>query len=118
MEENHEIERTSPNSARAVKSYDISPAQLNSEIRRAIHSLKRWKIESESGGKIEAVRSTRLFKFKDDVRIEISGPAPGDEKSEAVFESASRVGKSDLGQNERNLKELLEAIDQALDKSL
>ncbi len=109
------IKRTGPKSARAVRSYEASAEKLNSAIDRAIRSLKRWRIEKASDGGIEAVRSTRFLRFEDDVRIRISGSVSGSgEKSEAVFESASRVGHTDFGQNRRNLKELLAAVDEAL----
>ncbi len=105
-----DIQRTGPISARAARSYETSAKDLASAVERAIQSLKRWRIEASSDGEIQAVRSTRIFKFEDDVNIKISGS----ESSHAVFESASRVGKSDFGQNRRNLTELLTAVDREL----
>lgn len=114
MGDTFDVKRTGPKSARAAGSYDTSPERLTSVIRGAIDSLPRWKIERESDGLIEAVRSTRLFKFEDDVMVKISGSG---EESKVVFESASRVGKGDLGQNRRNLRELLEAVDRTVDET-
>lgn len=109
-----DIEKTGPKSARAERSYEVSPENLASAARRAIHSLRRWEVEASSNGIVQATRTTRILKFKDDVAIKISG---GDGKSHAVFESASRVGKSDLGQNRRNLRELLAAVDRELGRA-
>lgn len=103
-----DIERTGPKSARAERSYDTLAESLQSATRRAIHSLKRWEVEASSNGGVRAVRSTRILKFKDDVAIKISGIG---EASHATLESASRVGKSDLGQNRRNLRELFAAVE-------
>ncbi|MGH3086105.1 MAG: DUF1499 domain-containing protein [Rubrobacteraceae bacterium] len=106
-----EIKRTGLNSAAVARPYETSADDLASAVRRAIGSLKRWRVEGEAGGKSMAVRSTRLFGFEDDVTIKISGFG---KKSEAVFESKSRAGHYDFGQNRRNLKELLEAIERSL----
>ncbi|CAN5678976.1 MAG: DUF1499 domain-containing protein [Actinomycetota bacterium] len=114
MEADKSIERTGPKSARAARSYDVSAERLASAIEKAIRSLRRWEAEASSNGDIRAVRSTRLLKFKDDVTVKISG---GEEASEATFESESRIGKSDLGQNPKNLEELLSAVDRELDDS-
>jgi uncharacterized protein (DUF1499 family) len=111
MEFMEDIERTGPKSARAEKSYDVSAESLASAIGKSIHSSKRWEVEASSNGGIRAVRSTRILGFKDDVKISISGSG---EESHALFESASRVGKSDLGQNRRNLREFLAAVDREL----
>lgn len=112
MEANETIERTSPKSARTEVSYDVSDESLASAVEAAIHSLKRWEVESSSDGAVRAVRSTRLLKFKDDVNITISGSGEG--SSHATFESESRIGKSDLGQNPKNLEELLSAVEREL----
>ncbi|MBA2694159.1 MAG: DUF1499 domain-containing protein [Rubrobacter sp.] len=106
-----DIERTGPKSARAEVSYEVPAEKLASAIERAIHTSKRWRLGSSSNGTIKAVRTTRIFKFEDDITIKISGD---DENAHAVFESASRVGNSDLGQNRRNLRELLPAIEREL----
>jgi uncharacterized protein (DUF1499 family) len=44
-----------------------------------------------------------------EARVEAAGDG-----SRAELSSASRLGKSDLGQNPRNLQELLEALDRYL----
>jgi uncharacterized protein (DUF1499 family) len=48
-----------------------------------------------------------LFRFKDDITVRVINR--GSERVLAA-KSRSRVGKGDLGQNPRNLKQLLEAV--------
>lgn len=107
-----EIERTSPNSSRAVGSYDVSPDRLLAATRRAIERLPRWNGETYGADSLKAVRKTRFLRFKDDVTIRVSEDSEGSARAE--FESASRIGRGDLGQNSRNLKELLGALEKEL----
>lgn len=103
------IERPSPTSARAKRAYSTKPDELVKIIEEAVDSLPLWTLE---GGEARAVRESRLFKFKDDVTFNVSADGTG---SEAVFESASRVGRGDMGQNARNLRDLTEAVDRRLE---
>ncbi len=59
---------------------------------------------------MRAVRKTRLFGFEDDVTARVY-PDPDGARLELT--SASRLGKGALGQNPRNLAELLRAVDGA-----
>lgn len=102
-----DFERPTPNSARARRAYSASPQELMAAVERAIEGLPRWSLLDSDDEKLSAVRRTRLFRFKDDVTVRVTTLGDG---SEAYIESASRVGKGDLGQNRRNLKELLEAV--------
>ncbi len=70
-------------------------------------TLPRWKIvgEARAEGLIQAERHTRLFKFVDDVRIQIT--QTDDWKVTLNLSSQSRVGKGDFGQNARNIREFL-----------
>ena len=106
-----DFERPSPNSARASRAYVQSPDDLTKAIEDAIEGLPAWTLEKSEAGEIHAVRKTSVFRFKDDITVRISTQDAG---TEATFESASRVGKSDLGQNPRNLQELLDAINEEL----
>jgi uncharacterized protein (DUF1499 family) len=108
-----EIERTSPNSARATATYEREPGAVLDATERAISSLPRWSLESRNANGLHAVRATAILRFKDDVRVTAE---PNDEpgRTRLTLESASRVGKSDLGQNHRNLRELLEALEREL----
>ncbi|CAA9486148.1 MAG: hypothetical protein AVDCRST_MAG12-1816 [uncultured Rubrobacteraceae bacterium] len=104
----NERERPTPNSARAARTYPVDPARLLSAVMRAVEGLPRWSLEAAEGNEVRAVRKTRLFRFADDVTARVS-PDPDGARLELT--SASRVGKGDLGQNPRNLVELLRAVD-------
>ena len=101
-------ERPTPNSARAARTYPVAPERLLSDVRRAVEGLPRWSLEAADGSEVRAVRKTRLFRFRDDVTARVD-PDPNGARLELT--SASRLGKGDLGQNPRNLEELLQAVD-------
>lgn len=107
----NDFERPTPNQARTTRAYPRTPDEVLAAAGRAVEKLPRWTLESSADGELHAVRETRVFRFKDDVRVSVEEQDTG---SEARFESASRVGRSDLGQNPRNLKELISAIDREL----
>ncbi len=107
------FDRPSPNSARATRAYSASPEELLEAIRQAVKELPRWRLEEATETKLHAVRRTRLLRFEDDVTVTVQ---PRNRGSEAHFESASRVGKGDLGQNPRNLKEFLAAVNRELSR--
>ena len=106
------LERPTPNSARARRAYAADPEEITATVEKAIEKLPRWTLENSTDGEIHATRRTGLFRFIDDVTVQIVEKSNG---TEVHFESVARVGKGDLGQNPRNLAELLEAIDQQLD---
>ncbi|HKH10915.1 MAG TPA: DUF1499 domain-containing protein [Rubrobacter sp.] len=103
-----EIERPTPNSAHVARDYPVPPERLLSAVRRAVDGLPRWSLGASEGDEVRAVRTTRLFRFRDDITARVS-PAPDGARLELA--SASRLGRGDLGQNPRNLKELLRAVD-------
>ncbi len=77
----------------------------------AAGSLPNWSVQSKTiaGGSatVHLVRTTPLWRFRDDITVQIA--SDGQQRTiEAV--SQSRVGKGDLGQNPRNLRELLAEI--------
>ena len=54
---------------------------------------------------VEAVFTTKLLKFKDDVSFEL------DEEAKLIhFRSASRAGKSDLGANRKRMTDLIPRV--------
>jgi len=97
-------------------------------LERAAERLRGWtfegkrhvaaKAEDHTGDTVELkfVRETRLFRFKDDITLRVSGvvDADGNRLSIVTGHSQSRVGKGDLGQNPRNLREILTALDAQL----
>lgn len=74
----------------------------------AIESLPNWSLEVSDEGNLHAVRTTKLIRFKDDIGVTVT---PSGEGSKLEAESKSRVGKGDLGQNPKNLEELLDALE-------
>lgn len=82
-------------------------AEARARLLEGVKDLPRWRIVDSSGPVVWLTRTTRVFRFVDDIHLLLE--ARGD--SVAVHaRSASRVGKGDLGQNRRNLAELWAAI--------
>ena len=104
----NERERPTPNSARATRTYPVAPGRLIPAVRRAVEGLPRWNLEAAEGSEVRAVRTTRLFRFIDDVTARVH---PDPDGARLQLKSASRLGRGDLGQNPHNLEELLRAID-------
>lgn len=80
------------------KVYDAALAvvrAMNLEIR------EEKRDPSGTGGVIEAVATTRLFKFKDDVTVTITREGAA---TVVNLRSKSRVGKGDLGTNARRIR--------------
>jgi uncharacterized protein (DUF1499 family) len=86
-------------------------AEMVELVKGAAGNLPRWDLAEETAQgdeiKLHYVRTTPLFRFQDDITVTI---APEGEGSVVTAESQSRVGKGDLGQNPRNLKELLGTV--------
>lgn len=74
------------------------------DIIRNLVKARGWEIVHIDGSKIEAVATTPLMRFKDDIVIEIR---PAKEGSEIHMRSKSRIGKGDLGENARRIRKLL-----------
>ncbi len=63
---------------------------------------------SEAEGRIEATAETRWVRFKDDVVIRIVALPDG--QTQVDVRSKSRVGRGDMGQNARRVREFLAAL--------
>ena len=104
----NERERPTPNSART---YPVAPGHLLPIVRRAVEGLPRWSLEASERSAVRgAARTTRLFQFREDVTAKVY---PDPDVTQLEITSASRLGKGDLGQNPRNIEELLRAVDRA-----
>ena len=70
-----------------------------------------WSVESkdldQDPATIHLTRTTRIFRWVDDIHVRLTKV---DDGVRVNAESQSRVGKGDLGQNPRNLRELVAAI--------
>ena len=99
------------------RQYSKPKEEVARAVQEAVAGLTRWKVEEykENQGRIHATHSTRLFRFVDDVNIYVVQGLDGITKLEII--SQSRIGKGDWGQNQRNIKELLAALDAKLPPS-
>ena len=87
------------------------PSSVLLLVQHAAEHLPGWRlvdtaIDSDWTA-VRLERQTRLFRFTDDVTVRLRRVEDGTEVS---ARSKSRIGKSDLGQNPRNIHELFEAI--------
>ncbi|MFN2348911.1 MAG: DUF1499 domain-containing protein [Thioalkalivibrio sp.] len=100
---------------------DIQPQHLSASPQAAFQAcleLAResgWEIveEQASAGRIEAVASTRVLGFKDDVSIQVQ-PQEGD-ASLVHMHSRSRLGRGDFGTNARRIRAFQQALATRLD---
>jgi uncharacterized protein (DUF1499 family) len=86
-----------------------SPEVVVAAIKDAARRLGNWEVTGEASGggavALSLVRTTPVFRFKDDVTLRVADLGGG---SRITGDSRSRVGKGDLGQNPRNLIEILD----------
>jgi uncharacterized protein (DUF1499 family) len=97
-----------------VKEYAASPDRVAKAAESALGKLPHWEIvgngHGRAGHRMEAVH-TALLVWKDDVSVRIWREG---ERTRVSVRSKSRMGKADLGQNARNIRELLAALDREL----
>ncbi len=105
------VERTSRKSARATRRYALPPEKLLAVVERAVGDLPRWSVLVSHGRGLRAQRKTRVFRFTNTITIRVMD---WEDASSVSFESVSEAGGHDLGQNRRNLKEDLGAMNQEL----
>ncbi len=88
-----------------------APAALMFDVARRAADALHWESSTVNpeARKIEAVVTTKIIRFKDDVTIWVE--ADGEERSTLFARSASRVGWGDLGANTRHLMNLFETVD-------
>jgi len=85
----------------------LPPAAAADRVAGAIAARRGWRVVGRGDGVIQATRTTRIFRFVDDIAILLEPAAGGTAVS---ARSASRIGRRDLGQNRRNLAELWQAL--------
>jgi uncharacterized protein (DUF1499 family) len=108
---NHAATSDNPKSPLPAFRSELTPAELANHAMAVMGKVPRWRLSKldEGDGEVTLhfVHATRLARFADDVTVRVS---PEEEGSILRAESRSRIGKGDLGQNPRNLRELLEAV--------
>jgi len=84
--------------------------QAAQQVRNQGQRLPGWREKangSKSNREIKFERTTPWFRFVDDITVRLS-PTP--DGTRISVSSRSRVGKGDLGQNPRNIRELLSQL--------
>ncbi|MGB1707253.1 MAG: DUF1499 domain-containing protein, partial [Rubripirellula sp.] len=91
-----------------------TPTEVAERIVAWADQQGRWEIVSQQqidqGVEMKLTRTTPLMRFTDDIDVVLR--AEGD-ATRVQAQSQSRIGKGDLGQNPRNLKELVGHLIQA-----
>jgi uncharacterized protein (DUF1499 family) len=100
----------------APRIYSQSPAEVSRAVETALAALPGWSLRASGSGAaghaIQAEhRLLRFAPFAEDVTVTIR---PTERGSRISARSRSRVGPWDLGQNARNLRELLAELDRRL----
>lgn len=83
-----------------------APDAVRGEVERALERL-RWEPRSAAGGTIRAVWTSPVFRFRDDIAIDLSPEGSG---TRVRVGSASRVGRYDFGQNARHIRRLFREV--------
>lgn len=95
-----------------VREYAARPEDVARAVVDALGRLPRWTLvgsgQGPGGHAIQAVHETPLLRFKDDVTIQIRRQGA---RTRVSVRSRSRLGTWDFGQNARNIRELLAALD-------
>lgn len=91
-----------------------APTEVAEQIVAWVEQQGRWKLVSQSqvdqGFEMKLTRTTSIMRFTDDIDVILRPEGDG---TRVQAQSKSRVGKGDLGQNPRNLKELVGHLIQA-----
>jgi uncharacterized protein (DUF1499 family) len=98
-----------------LRRYEAPPGLLFDVARRAVQGMK-WEVTNmdDTKNEIHAVVTTKLWKYKDDVVIQIQPALPSG--SWLWVRSSSRVGKGDLGANTRHIMDLVRYVDETVPK--
>ena len=84
------------------------PAEVADRIAAWVESQSRWSLVNQKtfdeGLEMNLIRVTPIMRFTDDITVILRNEKEG---TRVKATSQSRVGKGDLGQNPRNLKELV-----------
>jgi uncharacterized protein (DUF1499 family) len=99
------------NSASTARTYPIEAEKLARTVEEAIGELPGWTLTSSSETEVRGSRKSRLPGVAHEVTVRLTpSPAGGHTNTRAEFMSASRMGLWELGQNRRNLDELIAEI--------
>ncbi len=87
----------------------LPAAELFKLVDKTARAMPHWEVTVSEAGRLhlEAVVTTPLLKFKDDVAIEVRPTSSG---STLHMRSKSRVGRGDLGTNAARIRDFLDRI--------
>jgi uncharacterized protein (DUF1499 family) len=92
--------------------YGASPETVAKAAKTLLSRLPHWRFVGEGkgpmGAELQAIHETPLLQLKNDVTIRIRREKG---RSLVSVRSKSRIGSWDFGQNARNVRELLDALD-------
>jgi uncharacterized protein (DUF1499 family) len=97
---------------------DLRPARVRASAtdaleraRRAAEGMEDWRITATDadGGTIEAVATTRVFGFQDDIVIRVRADGPAESRID--MRSKSRDGRGDLGTNANRIRSFIAAVE-------
>ena len=97
------------------REYAASEQRVTEAVKAAAGRLGRFTFvgagRGPGGSELQYTASTRVFRFKDDVNVRIRREGT---KTKVTVRSKSRMGTMDFGQNARNVRELLAALDREM----
>lgn len=98
------------------RAYPVPFAAVWEAARELAGKRRRWTVVEErpAAGEIRAEARTLVFRFVDDVRVRLSLDPDG--LTRVDVESASRVGRADLGANARRIARFLHDLDRLLER--
>src|SRR5262245_44320871 len=86
-----------------VREYRASQEQAVKAVKESLANLPRWSYVGTGSGPeavvIQAVHSTRVFGFKDDVAVTLKALDGDGTRTQVSIRSHSRIGHWDFGQN-------------------
>ena len=97
------------------REYAASEQRVTEALKAAAGRLSRFAFvgagRGPGGSEVHYVASTPVLRFKDDVNVRIRREGA---KTKVTVRSKSRMGTMDFGQNARNVRELLAALDREM----
>jgi uncharacterized protein (DUF1499 family) len=98
-----------------VREFQASPDRVAKALDSALPKLAGWEVvgfgHGQSGYSLQAVHTTPVVQLKEEVNVKIWREG---EKTRMTVRSRSRTDLPDFGQNARNIRELLAALDREL----
>jgi uncharacterized protein (DUF1499 family) len=88
----------------------VPPAEALARVRRVAEGMPHWQVTAAEGDTIEAVDTSRVFGFHDDIAIRVRPDGNG---SKVDMRSKSRDGQGDLGVNAARIRTFLAELARA-----